>query len=163
VKPLMSHLHRSPARFLRLVAALALLVVCRPPQALAHTHRCEARAERSHLSLRVADLESWEPLDERTVLVWAPDATRAHLLRLSQPLAALEGSPMLTFIDGDHDGAITACGHDGVMVQGSRRARIVSITYLSEKRTVELDRHHIWAVPLEATVRMQDRRRALRS
>jgi hypothetical protein len=45
-------------------------------------------------------------------------------------------------IDGDRDGSITACGRDGILISRKRgdRAYIRSMEYLSEKRTVELDR-----------------------
>jgi hypothetical protein len=153
VKPLMSHLHRPTSRVLRpFCAALLCLLFLPSAKAAAHPRHCEARARHAHLSLAVAALGSWEPVDERTLLVWAPAATRAHLLHLSRPLAALTHSPILTMIDGDHDGVITACGHDGITVSdgSSERALIRSIEYLSVKRTVELDRRGWRVTPIEA-------------
>jgi hypothetical protein len=149
VKPLMSHLHRPTSRILRpLRTALLGLLLLPPALAIAHPHHCEAQARRANLALAVADLESWEPVDARTLLVWAPSATRAHLLHLDRRLPALSHEPILTLVDGDHDGAITACGHDGILISGGHggRAYIRSIEYLSEKRTVELDRAG-WSVP----------------
>jgi hypothetical protein len=121
-------------------------------QAAAHPGHCEARAKQAHLFLAVAQLESWEPVDARTLLVWAPSATRAHLLHLSRPVHALAHAPTLTLVDGDRDGVITACGHDGILASGGRsgRALIRSIEYLSQKRTVELDRRGWRVRPLEA-------------
>jgi hypothetical protein len=150
----MSHLSRLPG----LALLFLLLALCHVPGALARTHACEMRAARTHLSIRVRDLQSWEPVDERTLLVWASDATRAHLLHLSRPVEALISTPILTLVDGDRDGHICACGHDGVQVGNGVRARIRSIEYLSEKRTVELDRHG-WSVPLEAAGKMPVHRR----
>jgi hypothetical protein len=155
----MSRLHRPPSRisWLFFAAFLFVLFLCASPYALAHP-RCEARAARAHLSLRVRQLESWEPVDGRTLLVWAPDATRAHLLHLDRWVEELAQTPILTLVDGDHDGAITACGHDGILITGSR-AMIRSIEYLSEKRTAELD-HGRWDVPpVEAGVPVSTRRR----
>jgi hypothetical protein len=155
----MSRLHRSPSRIFWpfLAAFLFVLFLCASPYALAHS-RCETRAARAHLSLRVRELESWEPVDGRTLLVWAPDATRAHLLHLDRWVEELAGSPILTLVDGDHDGAITACGHDGILVTGSK-AMIRSIEYLSAKRTAELDRGRWDVPPIEARAPVSTRRR----
>jgi hypothetical protein len=119
-----------------------LLLLCSPSWALARTHHCEARAVRTHHAIRVKDLESWEPVDGRTLLIWAPLATRAHLLHLGEQVQELSSAGILTLIDGDHDGLITPCGHDGILVTEGPGAvaSIRSIRYLSAKRTAELDR-----------------------
>ena len=146
----MSHLHRPTLLPLRTV--LFCLLFLSPALAAAHPRQCEAHARRAHLSLPVAELASWEPVDARTLLVWAPSARRAHLLRLDRDLIGLSGAPVVTLVDGDHDGAITACGRDGILIYSGRggRAFIRSIQYLSEKRTVELDRNGWSVIPLEA-------------
>lgn len=138
----MSHLHRS-LRILRPSCAVLLcLSFLAPALAAAHARPCEAYARRTHLSLPVAQLQSWEPVDARTVLVWTPNTRRAHLLHLDRRLRGLPDAAVITLIDGDHDGKITACGHDGILVSKRRggRAYIRSMEYLSQKRTVELDR-----------------------
>ena len=143
----MSHPHRS-LRILRPSCAVLLCLLCMSPAlAAAHARPCEAYARHTHLALPVAQLESWEPVDARTVLVWTPNTRRAHLLHLDRQLRGLTHAPVIMIIDGDHDGTITACGHDGILISKKRggRAYIRSMEYLSEKRTVELDRKG-WSV-----------------
>lgn len=139
---LISRLHRC-LRILKACAVFCLLVL--PALATAGPGPCEAHARQSHLSLPVRQIESWEPVDAREVLVWTPHATRAHLLRLDRRLHGLSHAPVILLIDGDRDGTISACGHDAVLINrdagsGGGRAYIRSIRYLSLKRTVELDR-----------------------
>jgi hypothetical protein len=160
VKPLMSHLHRPTLRILRPFCAALLPLLFQPPaQAAAHRGACETHARQTHLSLAVVELESWEPVDQRTLLVWAPAARRAHLLHLDRPVLTLTHAPNLTLVDGDHDGVISACGHDGIRVSGGHagRAFIRSIEYLSEKRTVELDRRGWRVMPIEANLTPPER------
>lgn len=150
----MSHLPRS-LRILRCSCAVLLCLLSLPPAfAAAHPLACETLARRSHLSLPVAQLESWEPVDARTVLVWTPNSTRAHLLHLDRRLRGLSRAPVIVLVDGDHDGSITACGRDGILVSSQRggRAYIRSIEYLSKKRTVELDRRGWGRNVLEAAL-----------
>jgi hypothetical protein len=131
-----------------LLALLMLFVAS--PVALARGH-CEAHAARAHLSIPVKGLDSWEPVNERTLLVWGIDAARAHLIHLRTGIPNLATVRILTLVDGDHDGLITACGRDAILVtdNGGGLARIRSIEYLSAKRTAELDRQ-TWSLPLEA-------------
>ena len=100
---------------------------------------CEEHARQSESSIRTEDLGQWEPLDDRTLLVWAPHSTRAHLIRLGSALAGLMETEAVAVIDGDHDEVISPCGHDAIMVDDDA-AEITSIEYLSEKRTAELDK-----------------------
>jgi hypothetical protein len=123
---------------------LAGVLLCGSPFALAvpSAQSCELQAAAAHESLRVEELGNWEPVDDSALLIWAPGASRAHLIHLTHPVQGLSGAAILILIDGDHDGRITACGHDGIMVgdgQGGT-ARIKAIEYLSEKHTAELDR-----------------------
>jgi hypothetical protein len=150
----MSHLHRPTLRILRPLCAVLIPLLFQPLAQAAHRSHCQTHARLAHLSLPVAQLESWEPVDERTLLVWAPSATRAHLLHLDRRVPALTRAPTLTLVDGDRDGAITACGRDGIMVSRGRggQALIRSIEYLSEKRTVELDRRGLRVPPLQASL-----------
>ncbi|HTT01316.1 MAG TPA: DUF6491 family protein [Steroidobacteraceae bacterium] len=100
---------------------------------------CEERALHSESSMRIEDLGQWEPLDAQTLLVWASHSSRAHLLRLRKPLAGLMDTDVVALIDGDHDELISPCGHDALMVDEDA-AEIISIEYLSEQRTAELDK-----------------------
>jgi hypothetical protein len=127
-----------PARCeLGLLLLLALLIVA--PVVRASSSECEARAVHLHQSIRVETLDSWEPLDERTLLIWTSDDTRAHLVRLEHAIPGLAGAPTIFLVAGEHEHAVCACGRDAVMVQGSGLARIVSIRYLSKKQTAQLD------------------------
>jgi hypothetical protein len=110
------------------------------PPALGGQAPCEQRAIRHGAAIPVEDLGQWEPLDERTLLVWAPNSEHARLLRLSRRIEALPGTDMISIIDGDHDDLISPCGHDVVMVNGDG-AEIISIRSLSEKETAQLDRN----------------------
>ena len=115
-----------------------MLCVCQP--ALGGQEPCEQRAIRKGAAIPVEDLGQWEPLDERTLLVWAPNSAHARLLRLSRRIEALPGTDMISIIDGDHDDLISPCGHDVVMVNGDM-SEIASIRSLSEKETAQLDRN----------------------
>lgn len=124
-----------------LVALVALLAWSRV--AAAATSACEIRAVRSQEALVGASLESWEPVDDRTVLIWTGRERRAHLVRLDRPLPGLTAAPIIDLVDGDRDRNISPCGHDGIRIgdgQGDGTvARIASIEYLSYSRTTELD------------------------
>lgn len=104
---------------------------------------CEAPAIRAQQTLMADRLENWEPLDDRTVLIWAKASVRAHLIRLEKPLPGLEEAEVISLVDGDRDKLISACGRDGLAIDsdagGWEASRIVSIELLSKKRTAELD------------------------
>ena len=123
-----------------LTALLGLLVLCSTPLAIGREQSCEQRAMRKGSAIPVADLGQWEPLDERTLLVWAPNSARARLIRLSRPVQALPSTDIVSIIDGDQDDLISPCGHDTVMVNGDM-AEIISIRSLSEQETAELDKN----------------------
>lgn len=127
------------------ILALATLMVLlgAPSIASAVTSRCEARAIRAHQTLFADRLDNWEPLDDRTLLIWTRRSVRAHLIRLEVPLAGLREADVVHLVDGDRDRVISPCGQDGVTIGdgagGWQVARIVSIELLSKKRTAELD------------------------
>ncbi|MGH8297577.1 MAG: DUF6491 family protein [Steroidobacteraceae bacterium] len=124
---------------LRLVLLAALLLVS--TRALAAASQCEAHAARDHDILLGWRLANWEPLDDRTVLIWTKHSSRASLVKLARPLDGLRSADIISLIDRDGDGTISACGRDAVTIgyDESRAVRIVSIRLLSEKRTVALD------------------------
>lgn len=137
------HRGHNALRFaLLLVALIALLLGC--VAAAAATSECEIRAARSQEALAGASLENWEPVNDRTVLIWAGRDARAHLVRLDRPLYGLMAAPVIDLIDGDHDRTISPCGQDGIMIGNAQGdgsfARIVRIELLSYRRTIELDR-----------------------
>lgn len=124
------------------LAALAVLLAA-TPHAAAAASSCEARAAGTHQALLGGSLDNWEPVNDRTVLIWVRHSARARLVRLDRPLEGLATATVVVLVDGDHDGSISACGSDGMAIGDGPRigkvARIVSIRLLSEKRTAELD------------------------
>lgn len=129
---------------LSLMMLVALLAASRGVAARTAS-ACEIRAFRSQQLLVGASLQNWEPIDDRTVLIWTGQDTRAHLVRLDRPLHGLASAPIIDLVDGDHDRAISPCGHDGIEIDSRQGdgpvARIIAIEYLSYRRTVELDPH----------------------
>ncbi|MGH8169740.1 MAG: DUF6491 family protein, partial [Steroidobacteraceae bacterium] len=123
----------------RLVFLAALLLVSTP--ALAAPSQCEAHAARDHETLLAWRLANWEPLDDRTVLIWMKHSSRASLVKLARPLAGLTSAAIISLVDRDGDGTISPCGHDAVTIgySESDAVQIVSVTLLSEKRTVALE------------------------
>lgn len=104
---------------------------------------CEQHAVRAQQVLFGGALDNWEPVDDRTVLIWTNHSLRAHLVKLKDPLHGLMAAPVIVLVDGDHDGRISPCGHDGIILgdgaDGGHVASIVSIKLLSARRTVQLD------------------------
>jgi hypothetical protein len=90
--------------------------------------------------VRVEELAEWEPLDERSLLLSAPETPRAHLITLATPIEDLRSAGDIEVIDGDLDGFICPNGVDAIIVEDCSCAStsIASIEYLSEKQTAEL-------------------------
>ena len=68
---------------------------------------------------------------------------RAHLVKLKEPLHGLMAAPIIVLLDGDRDGRVSPCGHDGIILgdgaDGGHVVSIVSVNLRSERRTVQLD------------------------
>ncbi|MGH8199264.1 MAG: DUF6491 family protein [Steroidobacteraceae bacterium] len=128
-----------PIRVFRLIILAALVLAS--TRALAATSQCEAHSARDHQTLLAWRLANWEPLDDRTVLIWTKHSSRASLVKLARPLDGLTSAEIISLIDRDGDGTISPCGHDAVTIgyAESDAVRIVSIRLLSERRTVALD------------------------
>lgn len=131
----------------RLVLFLGLLLAS--PAGFAATAVCSARAVHAGDSIPATKLANWEPVDEQAVLVWTVHDSRAHLLRLAHPIPGLRAAAMILLATRGNDPTIRACGHDELLVPGVGTALIVSVQYLSEKRTAALDRGA--ASPIRAT------------
>lgn len=135
-------LRRSSWRSALLFAVLAALFGA-TGSASAAVRGCEARAARANQVLVGAELDNWEPVNDLEVLIWTKHSTRADLVKLASPLYGLGGAAIIDLVDGDHDGSITPCGHDGIRLdsgtKGGKMVRIFSIQLLSERRTAELD------------------------
>ncbi|HEY7889235.1 MAG TPA: DUF6491 family protein [Steroidobacteraceae bacterium] len=130
---------------------LVLLALVIAPFASASTSACKARAVHLHESIHVEALGSWEPLDERTLLIWTSHETRAHLVRLEHPIPGLASALTIFLVAGEHERTVCACGRDAIMVQGSGLARIASIRYLSRKQTAQLDPGADTAIAIQMT------------
>jgi hypothetical protein len=124
---------------LRLIFLVALILVS--TRALGAASQCESHAARDHETLLAWRLANWEPLDDRTVLIWTKHSSRASLVKLARPLDGLSSADIISLVDRDGDGAISACGRDAVTIgyDESDAVRIVSIRLLSERRTAALD------------------------
>jgi hypothetical protein len=122
---------------LRLVALLGLLLAI--PAGYAANAGCHAHPVGAQDSIPAARLASWEPVDEQALLVWTVHDSRAHLVRLDHPIAGLLDAATIFLVTRSTDPNIFACGPDELLVPGVGAARIISVQYLSEKRTEELD------------------------
>lgn len=104
---------------------------------------CEQHAVRERQVLFGGTVDNWEPVNDRTLLIWTGHSQRAHLVKLESPLHGLMAAPIIVLVDGDHDGKISPCGHDGIVLgdgaNGGHIADIASIKLLSERRTLQLD------------------------
>ena len=111
--------------------------------AAAASSTCEQHAIRANQVLLGGTLDNWEPVNDHTVLIWTNHSLRAHLVKLNSPLHGLMAASIIVLVDSDHDGRISPCGHDGIILgdgaDGGHIASIVSIQMLSERRTVQLD------------------------
>ena len=129
----------------RWVSPIAILVALLASSriAVAAADGCENRAARASQVIFAPSLENWEPVNDRTVLIWTGRDPRAHLVRLDRSLDGLTGASIIVLVAGDNDLSISACGHDGITIGGGQGdgtvARIVSIELLSYRRTLELD------------------------
>lgn len=123
----------------RLIFLAALILASTP--ALAVASQCESHAAREHETLLAWRLANWEPLDDLTVLIWTKHSSRARLVKLARPLDGLTSADIISLVDRDGDGTISACGRDAVTIgyDESDAVRIVSIRLLSERRTTALD------------------------
>jgi hypothetical protein len=121
-----------------MAAAGVLLTACASPFHGAEVARRETAATDS--CIRAEALAEWEPLDDQSLLVFEPRGRRAHLIRLAAPVEGLMLAHDIMAVDGDLDGLICPQGVDGIYVEecGCASSDIVSIEYLSEKRTAEL-------------------------
>ena len=123
-----------------MIATLLALLAAAPGASAAG---CAARAARAHQVLLASRMDNWEPLDDRTVLIWTRDSVRAHLVRLDRPLAGLTDAAVIYLVDADRNGRINACGRDGIVIgdggELTQAARIVAIELLSASLTAKLD------------------------
>lgn len=134
--------HRVSKRSALLLGMLGVLFATTRPAAAAGS-ACEEHAIRDQQALFGGTVDNWEPLNDRTLLIWTSHSQRAHLVKLKNPLHGLMAAPIIVLVDGDHDGKISPCGHDGIILgdgaHGGHIADITSIKQLSERRTVQLD------------------------
>ena len=77
-------------------------------------------------------LRDWQYLDERSMVLWSPNADDAYLLVLSTPLFNLKFEHTLGFVDADNDRRLCSFGRDSI-VAGNRSTR-EQATIMSMKR-----------------------------
>lgn len=133
---------------LGVIAVLGLVLAC---PSLGATPGCAARARHAEVSIPAQRLANWEPVDDRTLLIWTVHDSRAHLLELDHPVPGLRAAPTIFLITRNHDPNVHACADDQVMIPGGETARIISIRYLSQKRTAQLDPAEIGATRARMT------------
>jgi len=123
--------------------AVGVLLLGAIHPAAAGSLACEARAAAAHQVLAARNLDNWEPLSDRAVLIWMKHSERAYLVTVDRALHGLTAAPVIDLVSGDHGRNLSACGRDGITIgagAGERAvARIVSIERLSARRTAELD------------------------
>jgi hypothetical protein len=112
------------------------------PQARADD--CVQRAINAGHYLRVEDLGEWQPLGDRTLLIWIPGTARAHLLHLSKALPGLQHAEVIDVVDSDKDRIICACGRHAILLDNGTgdSARINFVENLTERSAAELLRRH---------------------
>jgi len=125
-------------RALWLVALLGLLLAI-PASSYAATAGYHPHTVGARDSIPAARLAYWEPVDQQALLVWTRHDSRAHLVRLDHPIPGLLDAATIFLVTRSTDPKICACGPDELLVPGAGAARIISVQYLSEKRTAELD------------------------
>lgn len=115
---------------------LALL----PLPGVAYAGGCEQHAKDTGHYIPVEELGDWEPIDDRTLLIWIPDTPRAHLVHLSRPLPTLRDAEGLTVVEHGEDRIILPCGRDAVEIDDdpTTSTSIADIEPLSEAGAVEL-------------------------
>ena len=93
---------------------------------------CEQHAIRAQQVLFGSTLDNWEPVNGHTLLIWTNHSLRAHLVKLKSRLHGLMAASIIVLVDGDHDGTISPCGHDGIMLgDGADGGHIASISRAS--------------------------------
>lgn len=123
-----------------LIGALALAAASYSTSALANG--CERLAAQAHQLIPADKLANWRPVNDGAVLIWTDSSTQAYLVRLVHPLDGLTGAAIITLVDRDHNGLISACGRDALTLgdgHGGARVRIASVHLLSEEQTIELE------------------------
>jgi hypothetical protein len=73
--------------------------------------------------LWLSNIQGWDVLDSSTMIVYAPLAKNAYLVKLFEPVPDLSFHERVGFDDGDHDGQICSLGDD-VIVRGSFEHRV---------------------------------------
>jgi hypothetical protein len=121
-----------------MIATLFVLVAC-----TSSPQKTDIEAEQRPSASRcvpVQDLAEWEPLGERSILLFVPGSGRSRVLVLAMPIEGLPLAGDIEMVDGDLDGFICPGGIDGIYVRdcGCASRNIVSIENLTEQQTAEL-------------------------
>jgi hypothetical protein len=73
--------------------------------------------------LWLRNIEGWDVIDDSTMIVYAPLAKDAYLVKLFEPVPDLSFHEGIGFDDGDHDGRICSLGDD-VLLRGPVPQRV---------------------------------------
>jgi len=122
------------------LCALRILFVLGIPSVSAPHSASGAEPVVQGLCIARVSLGEWQPLDERTVVVWTRTDSRAYLLVLGEPIVNLELAGNIYVFDGDQDGLICANGNDRLAALGlpGGMQRIIAIAALSDEWSAAL-------------------------
>jgi hypothetical protein len=73
--------------------------------------------------LWISNIRNWDVIDASTMIVYAPMAKDAYLVKLFQPIPDLSFHERIGFEDGNHNGQICSVGDD-VFVRGPFPLRV---------------------------------------
>ncbi|HTE40878.1 MAG TPA: DUF6491 family protein [Steroidobacteraceae bacterium] len=88
-------------------------------------------------------VHDWRTLDDRNLIVWAPNNRQAYHVQLIFPLFSARYEYRLAFIDGDRDGRLCGHGRDSIgetdRSAAGQRSSITSITRLDAESIAKLE------------------------
>jgi hypothetical protein len=82
------------------------------------SQRARAALPGTEACLWLHNIEGWDVIDPSTMIVYAPLAKDAYLVKLFEPVYDLNFHERIGFDDGNHDGRICSLGDD-VVVRGA--------------------------------------------
>jgi len=89
--------------------------------------------------LWLRNIQGWDVIDSSTMIVYAPLAKDAYLIKLFEPVPDLSFHEGIGFDDGDHDGRICSLGDD-VLLRGPvpQRVPITAVRALTPDQVKQL-------------------------
>jgi Family of unknown function (DUF6491) len=80
-------------------------------------------------------INDWRPLDDRHLVIWAPNRKDAYLVSLSFPLTNLKSRESMAIIDNNGDGRLCGYGMDQIVIGGGpypEKSTVMGMTKLDE-------------------------------